>query len=100
MAGCGLAVLCTGAVALALLPMLPVDARMPTVLVARAVVAGGLALAVAGVLCAELLRRSVAPASAAAVVRRADRVEVTHPPELRTYVGGSAFHRQFREARR
>lgn len=89
LASCGMAALAAGLVALALVPMLPVDGRMTAVLVARPVAAGGLALAAAGVLCAELLRRSVAPAREAADRNRAKarRIEVTHPPELRTRVG-------------
>jgi hypothetical protein len=88
LASCGTAALSAGFVALALVPMLPVDGRMTAVLIARPVVAGGLALAAAGVLCAELLRRSVAPAREAADHRRGrpGRIEVTHPPELRTHV--------------
>ena len=60
--------------------------RMTAVLIARPVVAGGLALAAAGVLCAELMRRSagVALAARAGSHRRPGLVEVTHPPELRT----------------
>jgi hypothetical protein len=84
----GMAALATGFVALALVPTLPVDARMTAVLVARPVAAGGLALATAAVLCAELLRRSVAPARETVERQRSrpGRVEVTHPPELRTHV--------------
>ena len=84
----GMAALAAGYIALALVPMLPVDVRMTAVLVARPVVAGGLALATAGVLCAELLRRSVVPARETAERKRirSGRVEVTHPPELRTRV--------------
>jgi len=50
-----------GSLALKCVPMLPVDARMAVVLIARPSVAGGLALMIAGVLCAELLRRAVVP---------------------------------------
>ena len=82
----GTAALSTGCMLHALVPLLPMDMRMTAVLLARPVVAGGLALATAGVLCAELLRRSMASVRAAAERGRAHsgRVEVTHPPELRT----------------
>ena len=88
LASCGMAALAAGLVALALVPVLPIDGRMTTVLVARSVVAGGLSVTSAGVLCAELLRRSVAPAREAVDRGRskAGRIEVTHPPELRTRV--------------
>jgi hypothetical protein len=83
----GMAALAAGFVVLALVPMLPVDARMTAVLVGRPVVAGGIALATAGVLCAELLRRSVAARDTAERKHlKSGRVEVTHPPELRTRV--------------
>ena len=83
----GMAAYAGGTIALALVPMLPLDARMTAVLIARPVVASGLALATAGVLCAELLRRSVAGAHEVTARGRSKpgRVEVTHPPELRTY---------------
>lgn len=88
LASCGMAALCAGFVVLVLVPVLPVDVRMTAALIARPVVTGGLALAMAGVLCAELLRRSVAPARDAAERRhgKSPRIEVTHPPELRTHV--------------
>ena len=73
-------------VALALVRTLPAEAQMTAVLIARPIAAGGLALAAAGVLCAELFRRSVAAARASAGNRgRPGRIEVTHPPELRTH---------------
>jgi len=83
----GIAAMCAAFVALALVPALPAQARMTAVVIAQPIAAGGLALAAAGVLCAELLRRSVAPARVAArdsAANRAGRIEVTHPPELRT----------------
>jgi len=88
LASCGVIVVAAGWTALALLSALPADARMTAMLVARPVVAGGLAVAAAGVLCAELLRQSVAPARESADSRRnrPGRIEVTHPPELRTRV--------------
>jgi len=88
LASCGVAAFAAGCLALALLSALPADARMAAMLVARSVVAGGLAVAAAGVLCAELLRRSVAPARESVDPRRnrPGRIEVTHPPELRTRV--------------
>jgi len=69
-----------------LAPMLPGDIGMTAALVARSGIAGGLAMAMAGVLCAELLRRSVAAGRPALPDRRSERgrIEVTHPPELRT----------------
>jgi hypothetical protein len=82
-ASCGIAAMCAAFVALELVPLLPVDARMTAVLIARPIAAGGLALAAGGVLCAELLRRSVAPARESAG-SRSRRIEVVHPPELRT----------------
>ena len=87
LAFCGAVALGAGFTLLALVPMLPVEMRMTAVLIARPVMAGGLALATAGVLCAELLRRSVTSVHAAAERerRRSGRVEVTHPPELRTH---------------
>ena len=48
--------------------------------------AWGLALATAGVLCGEMLRRSVPVPRARHALRHATgRVEVTHPPDLRTH---------------
>jgi hypothetical protein len=87
LASCGSAAMCAGFVLLLLVPTLPADARMTAVLIARSVAAGGLALAAAGVICAELLRRSVAQARDGARSRiKSGRIEVTHPPELRTHV--------------
>jgi len=60
--------------------------------VAPPAITGGLALAIAGVLCAELLRRSVAVRSARQTVRNRGRIEVTHPPELRTRALPAAVH--------
>ena len=87
-AACGAAALCVGLLTHWLTAVLPVDARFTVILVAKSVAAAGLALATAGVLCAELLRRSVV-APRDAVDRRRERparIEVTHPPELRTRV--------------
>ena len=88
LASCGVVAVAAGSTALALLSALPADAQMTAVLVARPVVAAGLALAAAGVLCAELMRKGVAPAREIADPRRSrpGRIEVTHPPELRTRV--------------
>lgn len=88
LAACGMAALATGFAVLALVSALPADVRMTAALVAQPVVAGGLAVATAGVLCAELLRRSVAPLRETADRRRSKsgRIEVTHPAELRTHV--------------
>lgn len=86
-ASLGSATMCTGFVLLALVPMLPADVRMTAVLIARSVAAGGLALAAGGVVCAEVLRRSVSAArDSARSHTKSGRVEVTHPPELRTRV--------------
>jgi hypothetical protein len=84
----GAAALVAGALVATLAPVLPVDVRMTTVLIARPVVAGGIALTAAGVLCAELLRWHPAPARASEAGERArnGRVEVTHPPDLRARV--------------
>lgn len=73
-------------IAVGLAPLLSDDGAMTVVLIARSGVAGGLAMTAAGVLCAELLRRSVAPVRAAHPGARPStgRIEVTHPPELRT----------------
>ena len=83
----GATAVAAGVIGQALIPMLPVDTRMTAVLVARPIITGGLALAVAGLLSAELLRRSVGPARASApsAHRRSGRVEVTHPADLRTH---------------
>ena len=75
-----------GVIALVAAPMAPGDARLTLALLARPVVAGGLALATAGVLCAELLRRNPASGNPSVAGSRGKpgRIEVTHPPELRT----------------
>ena len=82
----GTVLLGTAALLLMLAPMLPDDTGMTAVLIARSGIAGGLAMAAAGVLCAELLRRSVAAGRPAGPDRHhgGGRIEVTHPPELRT----------------
>ena len=82
----GTLLLGAAALLLALAPMLPDDMGMIAVLIARSGLAGGLAMAAAGVLCAELLRRSIAAARSALPDRHSarGRIEVTHPPELRT----------------
>lgn len=69
-----------------LIPLLPREVRITAALVARPTQNAGLALAVAGTLCAELLRRSVGAVSSTMNVRRhvAQSIEVTAPPELRT----------------
>jgi hypothetical protein len=86
LATAGAGILVAGTLVLIAAPTLPVDLRLTAVLTARPAIIGGLALAAAGVQCAELLRRSVAPAVAPGTnARKArGRVEVTHPPELRT----------------
>jgi len=67
-------------------PMLEGEAGMTAELIARSGFAGGLAMATAGVLCAELLRRSVAAGRTAqpGAHHASGRIEVTHPPEFRT----------------
>ena len=85
---CGTAALVAGALLVAVVPTLPVELRMTAILIARPIVAGGLALATAGVLCAELLRRHSAPMRATDAGARAGsgRIEVTHPADLRTRI--------------
>jgi hypothetical protein len=82
----GASLLAAATIAFAIAPLLPDDAAVTAVLIARSGVAGGLAMTAAGVLCAELLRRSVAALRAAQPGARppTGRIEVTHPPELRT----------------
>jgi hypothetical protein len=81
----GVALLAAAALGLALAPIMPAESRTIAYLVARPAVTGGLALATAGVLCAELLRRSVAvPGRAQRTAPRHARIEVTYPPDLRT----------------
>jgi hypothetical protein len=82
----GAAALVAGTVIAVLAPFAPPDWQITAALIARPFVAGGLALATAGVLCAELLRRNLASAHASRPdgFHRPGRVEVTHPPELRT----------------
>jgi hypothetical protein len=85
LASCGSATMCAGFILLSLVPILHADDRMTAVLIARSLAAGGLALAAAGVVCAEVLRRSVSTArDSARSHTKSGRVEVTHPPELRT----------------
>jgi hypothetical protein len=81
----GLGVLGAATLALAAASTLPVEARVVLLLVARPAQTGGLALATAGVLCAELLRRSVPARVRQAPRPSAGRIEVTYPPEHRTY---------------
>jgi hypothetical protein len=82
----GLGVFGTATLALVAASTLPAEARVVLLLVARPAQTGGLALATAGVLCAELMRRSV-PARARQHAPRSatGRIEVTYPPEHRTY---------------
>jgi hypothetical protein len=81
----GIAVLGTAVLGLALLPAFPVEIRAAVLLVVRPAITGGLALTTAGVLCAELLRRSVASREVSAGMHPAPgRIEVTYPPDLRT----------------
>jgi hypothetical protein len=87
----GVGVLGTATLGLAVASGLPADARIAVLLVSRPAQTGGLALATAGVLCAELLRRSVPARGLKHVPRHSTgRIEVTHPPEHRTYASPSA----------
>ncbi len=82
----GTFLLAAAALLLTVAPMLPAGMGMTAALIARSGIAGGVALAAAGVLCAELLRRSV-PKGRLALPDgdpRRGRIEVTHPPDLRT----------------
>ena len=82
----GVLILTAATVALGLAPALPAEIRITVLLVARPALTGGLALATAGVLCAELLRRSIPARGAKPALRHsAGRIEVTYPPELRTH---------------
>ena len=70
---------------LAIAPWLPAEFRISLLLVCRPALTGGLALATAGALSGELLRRSVSARGAKPALRHATgRIEVTYPPELRT----------------
>ena len=81
----GVVLLGTATLGLALAFALPPEIRISVLLVSRPALAGGVALATAGVLCGELLRRSVPTRGAKPALHRATgRIEVTHPPELRT----------------
>ena len=82
----GVAVFLAGSLALASVPMLPVDARMTVVLLARTGTAGGLALMIAGVLSAELLRRNVISKRAleTSASLRLGGIEGARSPELGT----------------
>ena len=82
----GTLLLGAAALLLALAPTLPDDMGMSAVLLARSGIAGGLAMAAAGVLGAERLRRSVVAGRLGLTDghRAHGRIEVTHPPELRT----------------
>jgi hypothetical protein len=80
----GGATLVAGVLLHASLSLLPADAKLAAALVARTAQNAGLALGAAGALCAELLRRSVAPLRNTSVRRHVERIEVTDPPDLRT----------------
>lgn len=82
----GASLLVAATLVLVLAPLLEGEAGMTAELIARSGLAGGVAMTAAGVLCAELLRRSVAAARAAQSGARhaSGRIEVTYPPELRT----------------
>ena len=83
----------TGAVAFAagallhqFAPLISAEARIAALLTARPLSSAGLAAMAAGVLSAELLRRSVGVPRVVVVARdiSTHRIEVTHPPELAT----------------
>ena len=85
----GAAVFVLGASLEGAIPVLAAGDRMAAVLTARPLQNAGLALMAAGVLCAEVLRRSIGVPSIIVVPRAAPprRIEVTHPPELATRMG-------------
>jgi len=76
-----------GAVLNGTAPLVSADARLATLLTARPMLNAGFAIMAAGVLCAELLRRSVGAPPVIAIPHNApnERIEVTHPPELATH---------------
>lgn len=82
----GAAIFVAGAALGVAVPLLAPENRMTVVLTARPVQTAGLALMAAGVLWAEVLRRSVGVPRIALVARDSatHRIEVTHPPELAT----------------
>ena len=83
----GAAALGVGLALQGLIPLLPREVKITSALIARPTQNAGLALAVAGTLCAELLRRSVGAARGTMSIahrRVAESIEVTDPPELRT----------------
>jgi len=82
----GAAALGVGLILEGLIPLLPREVKFTVALIARPTQNAGLALAAAGTLCAELLRRGVGAPRVAPSAHRgiAERIEVTHPPELRT----------------
>jgi hypothetical protein len=82
----GVVILGAATLALALASLVPAEVRVSVLLVSRPALTGGLALTIAGVLCGELLRRSVPMRDARrALGHGSGRIEVTHPPELRTH---------------
>ena len=85
----GAAVFVLGASLDGAIPLLAAGDRMAAVLTARPLQNAGLALMAAGVLCAEVLRRSIGVPSFIVVPSAAPprRIEVTHPPELATRMG-------------
>jgi len=76
-----------GAVLNAAAPFASTDARLATLLTARPMLNAGFAIMAAGVLSAELLRRSVGVPPMIPIPHNApnERIEVTHPPELATH---------------
>jgi len=82
----GAAILVTVAAMNLAQPFAPADARTALSQIARPAATAGTALMAAGALCAELLRRSIAPWRHTVPFRShaGGRVEVIDPPELRT----------------
>lgn len=85
----GAGLLAAGAIVLASASIVQGELPMTLALIARPLLAGGLALAAAGVLCAELLRRGLTSVrgTVPAARPRLGRIEVTHPTDLRTRDG-------------
>ena len=84
----GALVFAVGACLRGIVPLVDADSAMVMLLTARPLLNAGLAAMAAGVLCAELLRRSVGMPRVIMIPGNAtpERIEVTHPPELATHV--------------
>jgi len=68
-------------------PLIAADTAVVVLLTARPMLNAGVAAMAAGVLCAELLRRSVGVPRVIVVAadESSQRIEVTHPPEIATH---------------